>query len=66
MTTKINYLLIIIGGIITLYANSDAQQNEYLIIGGIVILLIGLYRLARAIPSKTEIEDSSDDILNND
>ena len=66
MNTKINYLLIIIGGFLTLYANSDAQENDYLLIGGIVLLMIGLYRLTRTIPSKNKIEDNSDDILNND
>jgi len=66
MNTKINYLLIIIGGIVAFYANSFEQQNEYMLIGGIVLFVIGIYRLARTIPSKTEIKDNSDDILNKD
>ena len=64
MNTKINYFLIIIGGILTLYANSDEQQNEYILIGGIVLFVIGIYRIGKSIPSKAKTEDKSDDILN--
>jgi len=66
MNTKINYLLLIIGGIIALYANSGEQQNEYFLIVGIVLFVIGIYRIARTIPSKTDVEDYGDDNVNRD
>ncbi|HMC01583.1 MAG TPA: hypothetical protein VKN14_11165 [Flavobacteriaceae bacterium] len=66
MNNWINYLFIIIGGIVAFYAQHDEQQNQYILIGGIVLLMIGIYRLAKTIPSKSEKdEDSHNDDLNN-
>lgn len=56
----INFLLILIGGIIAIYAKAGTEQNEYILIGGIVILMIGVYRLSKNIPSKNDSEMSSD------
>ena len=58
MSKKISYILIILGGLVAFYAQAEKQQNEYLLIGGIVLLMLGLYRLARTIPSRSS--DSSD------
>ena len=52
MMSKINYLLILIGGIVALYAQAEEDQNQYLLIGGIFILMIGLYRLSRGLSSR--------------
>ena len=57
-----NYILIILGAAVALYANSEEEQNQYILIGGIVLLMIGVYRVSRTIPSKKEIEDD----LNNE
>ncbi|WP_282136069.1 hypothetical protein [Seonamhaeicola maritimus] len=57
-----NYILIILGAVVALYANSEEEQNQYILIGGIVLLMIGVYRVSRTIPSKKEIEDD----LNNE
>lgn len=57
-----NYILIILGAAVALYANSEEEQNQYILIGGIVLLMIGIYRVSRTIPSKKEIEDD----LNNE
>ena len=38
----INYLLILLGASIAIYANAKANQNQYILIGGIVVLMIGL------------------------
>lgn len=46
---KINFLLIFIGGIIALYANGSEQQELYILLIGIMILMFGLYRLSRGI-----------------
>lgn len=56
----INFLLLIIGGFIALYAESGTNQNQYLLVGGIFILMIGVYRISRNIPSKND-----DDIIRN-
>jgi len=45
----INIVFILVGGAIALYANPEEDQNEYLLIFGVVILMIGLYRLSKGI-----------------
>lgn len=58
MPKSINYLLIIVGGLIALYAQAGETQNQYLLIGGIVILMMGLYRISRNLSSKSESSDN--------
>lgn len=53
----ISYLLILIGGAVAIYANADEQQNLIVLILGIIILMLGIYRLSSTIKSKTEEED---------
>lgn len=48
----ISYLLIILGGLIAFYANAETQQNVYVLIIGIIVLMLGVYRLTTTIPSK--------------
>lgn len=55
-----NYLLIVLGAVIAIYSKYEARQNEYLLIGGIVVLMIGVYRISRSIPSKRDGEDDVD------
>lgn len=59
MLKSINYLLILVGGLVALYAQAGDTQNQYLLIGGIVMLMIGLYRISRNLSSKSE--SSEDD-----
>jgi len=66
MNNRINYLFIIIGGLVAFYAQAEEQQNQYILIGGIVLLMIGIYRLARTISSKNENEDNKNNDLNNE
>lgn len=56
---NINYLFILLGGIIALYAQAGEEQNEYLLISGIVLLMIGLYRISRNLSSKSDDRDDS-------
>ncbi len=56
----INLLLIIIGGVIAIYANARMDQNEYVLIGGIVMLMVGVYRISRNIQSKNDHESPAD------
>jgi hypothetical protein len=56
----ISLLLIIIGGFVAIYAKAGMEQNQYVLIGGIVILMIGVYRISKNIPSKNDPEAPSD------
>lgn len=49
-----NYLFIIFGGIVAFYANANDQQNVFLLVAGIIILMIGIYRLQSTIPSRKD------------
>jgi hypothetical protein len=56
----LNFILIFVGGIIALYANAEEQQDVYILLVGIVILMFGLYRLSRGISSRSETNHISD------
>ena len=60
MSRLINLLLIIIGGIVAVYAKAGAEQNQYILIAGIMILMIGVYRISKRIPSKNDQEAPTD------
>ena len=60
----LNYLLIFIGAVVAMYAKSGIGQNQYILIGGIVLLMIGVYRIAKTIPSKKDQDD--DNIVKHD
>ncbi|WP_341216262.1 hypothetical protein [uncultured Wocania sp.] len=55
-----NYILIVLGAIIAIYSKTGTEQNQYILIGGIVMLMIGIYRISRNIPSKNLDDDSVD------
>ncbi|GAA4952352.1 hypothetical protein GCM10023314_27240 [Algibacter agarivorans] len=55
----LNYILIIVGAFVAMYAKTGMDQNQYVLIGGLVVLMIGVYRVARTIPSKTD-DDAED------
>ena len=59
----LNYLLIIVGAFVAMYAKTGADQNQYILIGGIVLLMIGVYRIARNIPSR-KVDDDVDNTEN--
>jgi len=52
MNRFFNYFLIGLGGLVALYANAYESQNTYILIGGVVMLMTGLYRLSRGISNK--------------
>ncbi|RNC87122.1 MAG: hypothetical protein ED556_06770 [Winogradskyella sp.] len=54
LSRLINIICIVIGGIIAIYANAEEQQNTYVLIVGIVLLMFGIYRTSRNVPSKFE------------
>lgn len=49
------------GIIIALYSKLGDGQNQYFLVGGIVVLMLGIYRLSRNIPSRND-EDSDSNI----
>ncbi len=55
----ISLLAIVVGGAIALYAQAEEKQDTYLLIGGIVLLMFGIYRISRNIPSKYDKEEES-------
>lgn len=57
ISKNINYILIAVGAVVSLYAQNQENQNEALLIGGIVVLMIGIYRISRHIPSKKDVDD---------
>lgn len=52
-----NYILIIIGAIVALYSKAGEEQDQFVLIGGIVFLMIGIYRISKNIPSKKTDEN---------
>jgi hypothetical protein len=59
MSRIVNIVLILTGGLIALYAQAEENQNVYILIGGIVMLMTGLYRLSRGISSKQMDDDNA-------
>ena len=52
ISRTITLICIAVGGAVALYAQAQEQQNQYILMAGIVLLMIGVYRLSRNIPSK--------------
>lgn len=57
---NINYILIVLGGLVAFYGESKAKQNPFLLIVGIAVLMIGIYRLSKRIPSKYNDDSTTD------
>ena len=60
----INYILILVGAFIAMYAKAGADQNQALLVIGIVMLMLGVYRVSRTIPSKNKEEEDVEDSEN--
>jgi putative Mn2+ efflux pump MntP len=54
----ISLVCIVFGGIVAVYAQAEQRQNRYLLIPGIMLLMIGIYRISRHIPSKKDKDES--------
>lgn len=52
ISRTLNFIFIIAGGFIALYAKADEGQNVYLLMVGIVLLMMGLYRTSRNLSSR--------------
>ncbi|WP_299364250.1 hypothetical protein [Winogradskyella sp.] len=64
ISRTINFICIVAGGMIAIYAQAEAQQNTYLLIGGIVLLMFGIYRTSRNIPSKYDKQEEETFVKN--
>lgn len=53
----INLICIIAGGLVALYVQAQEEQNTYLLMGGLILLMVGIYRTSRNIPSKHDKQD---------
>ncbi|MEO8934582.1 MAG: hypothetical protein ABI295_09750 [Xanthomarina sp.] len=54
----INYLLLLIGSLVAIYAQAGKEQDVVILVLGIVILMFGLFRISSNIPSKKEKEQN--------
>ncbi len=63
MSHIFSYILILIGAFVAIYAQAGEDQNQYILIAGIVVLMFGIYRISRHIPSKkNEDENHQNDL----
>ena len=56
----LNYILILIGCVIAIYAQAGEKQNTLILVLGIIVLMFGLYRIYSTIPNKKE-DDEKDE-----
>jgi len=61
----LNYVLILVGAFVAIYAESGADQNQYILIGGIVLLMVGIYRISKTIPSRHDAENENENDSHN-
>jgi putative Mn2+ efflux pump MntP len=57
MPRSVSYVFIVIGGLVAIYAQAKESQNQMILIGGIVLLMLGVYNISKHIPSKTDGDD---------
>jgi len=48
----LNYIFIIVGAAIALYAQAGEAQDTKILVAGIMVLMIGIYRISRTIGDK--------------
>ena len=58
MSRIFNYILILIGAFVAIYAQAGEDQNQYILIAGIMLLMMGIYRISRNIPSKKKEDET--------
>ena len=62
----INFICIVIGAVVAIYAEAGEAQNTYILLAGIMLLMFGIYRISRNIPSKYENEEEESFIQSED
>lgn len=53
----LNYIFIIVGAIVAIYAQAGETQNTLVLVIGIVVLMIGIYRISKTIGDKPKGPD---------
>ncbi|NRD20342.1 hypothetical protein HNV08_09815 [Winogradskyella eckloniae] len=59
ISRTINLVCIVVGGLVAFFAQAEQKQNTYVLIGGIALLMFGIYRTSRNIPSKHDKPEES-------
>lgn len=59
----LNYILIVVGAFTAMYAKVGEHKNQLVLMVGIVLLMIGVYRISKTIPSRNT--DDHDENLEN-
>lgn len=54
---NLSYIFIVLGALIAFYGES--VKNTIVLVGGIVILMVGVYRLSKKIPSKYDEDNNN-------
>ncbi|WP_439152152.1 hypothetical protein [Winogradskyella sp.] len=62
----INLICIVVGGAVAIYAQAEEKQNTYLLMGGIILLMFGIYRVSRNIPSKYDNQEEESFVKSED
>ncbi len=57
----LNYIIIILGAIVAIYAKAGTEQNQYILIGGVMLLMVGVYRISKTIPSRQDEDANLDE-----
>lgn len=57
----LNYILLLMGAIVAIYAKTGTEQNQTILIVGIMLLMLGIYRISKTVPSKNEEEHFNND-----
>lgn len=60
MSKYLNYILILLGAVIAIYSKAGEEQNQFILIGGISVLMLGIYRISRNISSKNDTDSMND------
>ncbi|MGB1308483.1 MAG: hypothetical protein ACPG6B_06210 [Oceanihabitans sp.] len=58
MHKYLNYFLIIVGASVAIYAQAEQKQNTAILLVGIVVLMLGIYRVSKQIPSKNNEDEN--------
>lgn len=53
----LNYILIVVGAFTAMFAKVGEHENQLVLMVGIVLLMIGVYRISKTIPSRKENQD---------
>lgn len=56
----LNYIFILVGCIVAIYAQAEKEQNTLILVLGIVLLMFGLFRVYSTIPNKKKEDEDGE------